>query len=112
MKPLIVLCLAAFLATCLLAQSSTPSMPNRINLSQAERDLVSARRTLENHEKLKSKETKSNGYNVNLDSDRQMVRSAENRVMEQQRNYDRAMDKYSRDMQSYLKAQDQKSQKK
>jgi|GEM_PF-3651377 hypothetical protein len=87
-------------------------MPNRINLSQAERDLVSARRTLENHEKLKSRETKSNRYNVNLDSDRQTVRSAENRVMEQQRNYDRAMDKYSRDMQSYLKAQDQKSQKK
>ena len=85
--------------------------PSRTNLSQAERDLVSAKRTLEDHSLLKSKETKSNKYNVNLDSDRQTVRAAENKVMYQQKYYDQAMESYGRDLVAYQKAQANKLKK-
>jgi len=111
MKIFTVLCLAVCISLSAFAQSTPPSLPSRTNLSQAERDLVAAQRTLEDHTQLKSKETKSNRYNVNLDGDRQAVRAAENRVMYQQKYYDQAMEKYNRDMQTYLREQARKQQK-
>ncbi len=109
MKAFLILCLACFVLS-VFAQSCPPSLPNRTNLTQAERDLIRARRTLDDHIQLKSKETKSNIINVNLNSDRQAVREAENRVMYQQKYYDQAMEKYNRDMQAYLREQTKKQQ--
>jgi hypothetical protein len=112
MKVLTMLCLAVCFSLSAFAQSTPPTIPSRTNLSQAERDPVTAKRTLDDHIQAKSKETKSNKYNVNLDSDRQTVRAAESRVMYQQKYYDQAMDKYNRDMQAYLREQAKKQQSK
>jgi hypothetical protein len=99
------LCLGA---SPLPAQDTPPRLPSRTNLSQAERDLLSAQRALQDALKAKSRETKGNQVGTRLDWAEQRVRQAENRVTSEQQIYDRAMEKHGRDMDAYLKAQAKK----
>ena len=97
-----------FIASNLNAQTiaNPPSLPNRVNLSQAERDLLTAQRgEREVQARLKSSTSSSknaSGFDVKMAA--KNVESAENRVKNEQQNYDRATEQYNRDLAAYKNA--------